>query len=130
MSVRSWKPYAAAGAMVLAWGSAAWAEAPGDAVRGRIAVIGKGNCLACHHLPIPEEPDHGDIGPDLSTVGARLDAAELTARIKDPKTINPDTIMPSFLKADLHRVAKGWAGQTILSEQDVADVVAYLLTLK
>ncbi len=97
---------------------------------GRKAVIGKGNCLACPHLPIPEEPDHGDIGPDLSSVGSRLGAAELTARIRDPKTINPDTIMPSFVKTDLHRVAKAWQGKTILSEQDLADVVAYLLTLK
>ncbi|TAN56636.1 MAG: sulfur oxidation c-type cytochrome SoxX [Magnetospirillum sp.] len=126
----SWKPHALACAMLVVWTASAWADMPGDVGRGRIAVIGKGNCLACHHLPIPEEPDHGDIGPDLSAVGSRLTAAELAARIKDPKIINPDTIMPSFLRADLHRVAKNWQGKTILSSQEVADVVAYLLTLK
>ena len=110
--------------------SAAGAVAAGDPQRGRLAVIGKGNCLACHQMPIPEEPDHGDIGPDLSHVGSRLDAVQLAARIRDPKTINPDTIMPSFVKLDLNRVAKDWKGQTILTEQDLADVVAYLLTLK
>ena len=130
MSATAWKRHALACAALIAWSSAAWADMPGDPARGRLAVIGKGNCLACHHLPIPEEPDHGDIGPDLSNVGSRLGTAELTARIKDPKTINPDTIMPSFFKADLHRVAKKWEGQTILTSQDVADVVAYLLTLK
>jgi sulfur-oxidizing protein SoxX len=109
---------------------AAGAVESGDPQRGRLAVIGKGNCLACHQMPIPEEPDHGDIGPDLSHVGSRLDAAQLTARIRDPKTINPDTIMPSFVKLTLHRVAKDWQGKTILTEQDLADVVAYLLTLK
>ena len=116
-------------ALVLASTAAGAADA-GDAQRGRLAVIGKGNCLACHQMPIPEEPDHGDIGPDLSHVGLRLDAAQLAARIRDPKTINPDTIMPSFVKLDLNRVAKDWQGKTILTEQDLADVVAYLLTLK
>ncbi len=130
MPATPWMRHAMACAMLVAWTAAAWAEMPGDAGRGRVAVIGKGNCLACHHLPIPEEPDHGDIGPDLSTVGSRLGATELAARIVDPKTINPDTIMPSFFKTDLHRVAKDWQGQTILTRQDVADVVAYLLTLK
>jgi sulfur-oxidizing protein SoxX len=110
--------------------STAGAAASGDPRRGRLAVIGKGNCLACHQMPIPDEPDHGDIGPDLSHVGSRLDAAQLAARIRDPKTINPDTIMPSFVKLELNRVAKDWKGQTILTEQDLADVVAYLLTLK
>ena len=121
---------AVGGAALLLWSVGAWAEMPSDAGRGRVAVIGKGNCLACHHLPIPEEPDHGDIGPDLSNVASRLDGPQLAARIRDPKTINPGTIMPSFVKADLHRVAKEWQGKTILSEQDLADVVAYLLTLK
>ena len=116
-----------ASVLVLASG-AAGATDTDDAQRGRLAVIGKGNCLACHQMPIPEEPDHGDIGPDLSQVGLRLDGAQLAARIRDPKTLNPDTIMPSFVKLDLNRVAKDWQGKTILTEQDLADVVAYLLT--
>ena len=115
--------------LVLAW-SAAGAADLGNPQRGRLAVIGKGNCLACHQMPIPEEADHGDIGPDLSHVGSRLDAAQLAARIRDPKIINPDTIMPSFVKLELNRVAKDWQGKTILTEQDLADVIAYLLTLK
>lgn len=129
MSVIWGKRLALVSALILAT-SAAGAAVSGDPQRGRLAVIGKGNCLACHQMPIPEEPDHGDIGPDLSHVGSRLDALQLAARIRDPKTINPDTIMPSFVKLDLNRVAKDWKGQTILTEQDLADVVAYLLTLK
>jgi sulfur-oxidizing protein SoxX len=102
----------------------------GDPARGRVAVIKKGNCLACHVMPIPEEPDHGDIGPPLDGVGSRLIPAELRMRVADPKVLNPDTIMPSFYKHDLNRVAKAWEGKTILDAQEVEDVVAYLSTLK
>ena len=39
----------------------------GNAERGRMLVTArdKGNCLACHRLPIPEEPDQGNLGPPL-----------------------------------------------------------------
>jgi len=46
----------------------------GDAGRGRkiAADNHNGNCLACHMMPIPEEPLHGTVGPPLFGVGARL----------------------------------------------------------
>lgn len=113
-----------------AWAGPLAGAVPGDAGRGRALVIGKGNCLACHVMPIPSEPDHGDIGPDLDGIGSRLSAEQLRQRLVDAKTVNPDTIMPSFFRADLHRVAKDWRGQTIFSAQDVEDVVTYLQTLK
>ena len=39
----------------------------GDPVNGRKVAISrkKGNCLACHAMPIPEEPFHGRIAPAL-----------------------------------------------------------------
>lgn len=106
---------------------------PGDAANGKKVVIGrkKGNCLACHIMPIPEEQFHGLTGPDLHGVGDRMDEAELRMRIVDPKIIDSDTMMPSFYRtADLHRVLKKFEGKTILSAQEVEDVVAYLMTLK
>ena len=106
---------------------------PGDAANGKKVVIGrkKGNCLACHIMPIPEEQFHGLTGPDLHGVGDRMDEAELRMRIVDPKIIDSDTMMPSFYRtADLHRVLKKFQGKTILSAQEVEDVVAYLMTLK
>lgn len=106
---------------------------PGDPVNGKKLVIHrkKGNCLACHEMPIPEEQFHGQVGPPLEDVGSRLDEGELRLRIVNPKEANPDTMMPAFYKADgLHRVLKSFQGKTILSAQEVEDIVAYLLTLK
>lgn len=102
----------------------------GDPANGRQIVRTKGLCLSCHQLPIPEDADHGDVGPPLNEVATRLQPAELRLRVADPKIVNPDTPMPSFYKKDLHRVAKKFEGQTILTAQEVEDVVAYLATLK
>ncbi|MGE0079851.1 MAG: sulfur oxidation c-type cytochrome SoxX [Thiohalomonadaceae bacterium] len=105
----------------------------GDPARGRAVVIARdrGNCLACHMLPIPEEPAHGTVGPPLMGVGARLSAAELRLRVVDEKQVNPESIMPSFYlhPSHLHRPRPDMAG-TILTAQEVEDVVAYLSTLR
>ena len=105
----------------------------GDPVNGRKVAINrkKGNCLACHVMPVPEQADHGEVGPPLNDVGGRLSAAEIRLRIVNPKVVNPDTIMPAFYRIHgLHRVQKKWQGKTIISAQDVEDIVAYLMTLK
>lgn len=106
---------------------------PGDPDRGRAVAINRkqGNCLACHVLPIPEELFHGLVGPDLSAVGSTYSEGELRLRVADPKVLNPDTIMPAFYRNDgLNRVIKSFQGKTILSAQELEDVVAYLMTLK
>lgn len=106
---------------------------PGDPAKGREVAINRrlGNCLACHELPIPEQPYHGAIGPDLHGVATRLSEGELRLRVVNPKAMNPDTIMPAFYRADgLHRVMKNFQGKTILTAEQVEDVVAYLMTLK
>lgn len=104
----------------------------GRAEKGRALVASRagGNCLACHAAPIPEEPDHGRVGPSLVGVGTRLSEAEIRLRIVDPKINNPNSMMPAFFRAEgLNRVADPFQGQTILSAQDVEDIVAYLKTL-
>ncbi|GAB4347071.1 MAG: sulfur oxidation c-type cytochrome SoxX [Gammaproteobacteria bacterium] len=106
---------------------------PGDPKKGKALVIArkKGNCLACHMMPIPEEADHGQIGPALYGVANRMTPAEMRLRIVDPKVINPNTAMPSFYKTKgLHRVLKKFQGKPILTAQEVEDIVAYLSTLK
>ena len=47
------------------------------------------------------------------------------------KAIDEDTIMPAFYKDwGFRRVLKKFEGKSILTAQQVEDVVAYLLTLK
>lgn len=105
----------------------------GDAANGKKIAINrkKGNCLACHAMSdIPEQQFHGQTGPSLDGIGSNQNAAELRMRMVDSKVINADTMMPSFYKNDQYRVLKKFQGKTILSAQEVEDVVAYLLTIK
>ncbi len=106
---------------------------PGDPKQGRNITIHrkKGNCLACHRMPIPEMMDHGSTGTDLKGVGSRLSEGQIRLRIIDPKQLNPITMMPAFHRTEgLHRVMKKFVDKPILSAQEVEHVVAYLKTLK
>jgi L-cysteine S-thiosulfotransferase len=105
----------------------------GDAKKGRKLAIHrkKGNCLACHKLPIPEQQFHGNIGPDLAGVAGRYSEGEMRLRLVDPKVVNDDTIMPSFYRnTGYTAVLKKFKGKTVISAQDVEDILAYLKTLK
>jgi sulfur-oxidizing protein SoxX len=106
----------------------------GDPRRGRQIAISRsrGNCLACHHMPIPEEEFHGTLGPPLEDVGARLTEGQIRLRIVDEKQINPESIMPGFYRDPRHfyRVLDEYEGKTVLTPQEVEDVVAYLLSFK
>jgi sulfur-oxidizing protein SoxX len=108
-------------------------DAPGDVARGRAIVANRtvGLCLLCHSGPIPEERFQGNLAPSLAGAGSRSTPAQLRLRIADAARLNPDTIMPSYFRVDgLSRVAKNFQGKTILSAQQIEDVVAYLATLK
>ena len=108
-------------------------DAPGDVARGRAIVANRtvGLCLLCHSGPIPEERFQGNLAPSLAGAGSRSTPAQLRLRIADAARLNPDTIMPSYFRVDgLARVAKNFQGKTILTAQQVEDVVAYLATLK
>ena len=105
----------------------------GDAVRGRALVANRqaSLCLLCHTGPIPEERFQGNLAPDLQGAGRRWSAAQLRLRIVDASHFNPATIMPSYYKTDgLNRVAAGFQDKTILTAQQIEDVVAWLSTLK
>lgn len=105
---------------------------PGDPARG-LAVIEdrkKGNCIGCHQIP-HDTPFQGTTGPSLSGVGERLSPAQLRLRLVDSKRINPFSMMPAYFRtAGLYRVAPKFADKTILSAQEIEDVVAYLASLK
>jgi sulfur-oxidizing protein SoxX len=105
----------------------------GDAARGRAIVADRhvGLCLLCHSAPIPEERFQGDIAPDLKGVASRLSEGQLRLRIVDSSRVNPATIMPSYYRTEgLARVAPAFRGKTVLSAEQIEDVVAYLMTLR
>jgi len=107
---------------------------PGDAAAGRKVVINrkKGNCMACHKVTaLKDVPYHGDVAPTLDGVADRYEPGQLRMMIVDQKKYFPDTIMPAMYRIEgLHRVQKKWQGKTILTAQEVEDVLAFLLTLK
>ncbi|MEO8153145.1 MAG: sulfur oxidation c-type cytochrome SoxX [Rhizobacter sp.] len=105
----------------------------GDAARGREIVGSRqsGLCLLCHTGPFPEDRFQGNLAPDLAGAGRRWSAGQLRLRIADARRLNPQTIMPAYHRSDgLQRVGANWRGKTLLSAQQVEDVVAYLLTLQ
>jgi sulfur-oxidizing protein SoxX len=106
----------------------------GDPNRGRATTRSAkaGNCLACHQLPIPGEEFQGTIGPSLAAVGARLSAAELRLRLVDEHRINPRSVMPGFYRNPrlANRVDTQHWGKTILSAQQIEDLVAYLARMR
>ncbi|MEP1931142.1 MAG: sulfur oxidation c-type cytochrome SoxX [Roseibium sp.] len=107
----------------------------GDPAMGRetFADRKKGNCLACHvNADLGELLFHGEVGPELNGVADRWNAEQLRAIVINSKQVFGDqTIMPGFyITSGQSRVAEKFTDKTILSAQDVEDVVAYLLTLK
>jgi len=105
----------------------------GDAERGRDVMVNRklGNCLACHKVTkLNNEPYHGEIGPPLDGAATRWSEAQMRLIIVDSKKMFEGTMMPAFHRSEgLNRVAKDFVGSTILSAQDVEDVVAFLKTL-
>ena len=107
--------------------------APGDPARGRLIVLSRqsGLCILCHSGPFPEERFQGNLAPDLAASAARLSEGQLRARIVDASRFNPDTIMPPYFRKDhFTRIAPQFAGKTILTAQEIEDVVAFLVSLK
>lgn len=105
----------------------------GNAQRGRAIVANRnvGLCLLCHSGPFPEERFQGNLAPPLNGAGSRLSEGQLRLRMVDSGRINPASIMPAYFRTEgLTRVAPAFAGKTVLSAEQVEDVVAYLQTLR
>lgn len=75
------------------------------------AIFKAQGCLACHMLG----GVGGKIGPDLSRVGSRRDKEWIEEQLRNPKSHNPSSIMPSYAK---------------LPEKDREDLADYLSGLK
>jgi L-cysteine S-thiosulfotransferase len=105
----------------------------GDPVSGKKIVLDRhvGLCLLCHSGPFPEERFQGNLAPSLAGVGARLSEGQIRLRIVDSSRVNPQTIMPPYFRTDgLQHVAPAYRGKTVLTAQQVEDVVAFLVSLK
>jgi len=106
---------------------------PGDAARGRAIVASRqtGLCLLCHSAPIAEERFQGNLATDLAGAGSRWNEAQLRLRLVDARRLNPASMMPAYYRVDgLQRVGEAWQGRSILSAQQIEDVLAWLRTLR
>ena len=107
---------------------------PGDPVKGKEWFVGRklGNCLACHqNSDAKNESFHGEVGPILDGVASRWTEAELRGIVVNSKMMFDGTIMPAFYKDSGYNLPLDkFDGKTILSAQQVEDIVAYLKTLK
>lgn len=106
---------------------------PGNPDEGR-RIVGdrqSGLCLLCHSGPFPEQPLQGNLAPNLADAGSHWSIGQLRLRIVDSSRVSPGTIMPSYYRTEgLVQVAPAFAGQPILTAEQIEDVVAYLATLR
>lgn len=126
MERRNWGPLAALG-LAAAVGLSTGTGTTGAAQKkptikkaasgGSAAMIAQGKklvmsdgCAGCHKIG----GAGGATGPDLSHEGAKAKPAEIAAKIKDPKSHNPNSIMPPSKR----------------SAKEIAAMAAYLASLK
>lgn len=106
----------------------------GNVAAGKKAFANRkqGNCLACHvNADMTDQSFQGEVGPPLDGVADRWSEAELRGIVANSKMTFEGTIMPAFyVDSGFTRPLDKFDGKTILSAQQVEDVVAYLLTLK
>jgi cytochrome c2 len=73
------------------------------------AILKAKGCTSCHKI----KGAGNTIGPDLTGVTGRLDLETLQKRLKDPRSVNPDSIMPNY----------GF------SDEEIDTIMAFLKTL-
>ena len=108
---------------------------PGDAVAGAKVFASRklGNCLACHvNSDLKDHLFHGEVGPSLDGVAGRWTPVQLRTIVVNAKNVfTENTVMPGFYSLDVgENVRESLIGKTILTAEQVEDVVAYLATLK
>lgn len=99
----------------------------GNPERGREILVSqqKGDCLSCHKVrALASVGGQGGMGPELDGVGIRYNDGQLRQIIVDAKAYFPNTIMPSYYRAE------GAKQVSILTAPEVEDLVAYMKTLK
>ncbi|MCL1627998.1 MULTISPECIES: sulfur oxidation c-type cytochrome SoxX [Roseinatronobacter] len=116
---------------------------PGDPLEGAKVLSARslGNCVACHeNSAMPDVAFQGNVGPALDGTGARWSEAELRGIVANAKRVFPDSMMPVFYNdnpEDFIRPGNAYTAKaydpetfsTLLTAQQIEDVVAYLTTL-
>jgi len=110
----------------------------GNADRGRALLsTGGGGCMGCHMIngnPVMM----GVVGPNLTHVATRTtiagglypnDTRHLVRWIKNSRKMKPGVVMPTLGKGETDPVTKA-AIPTGLTDEQIADIVAYLQALK
>ncbi|MDB5812743.1 MAG: cytochrome c [Betaproteobacteria bacterium] len=93
----------------------------GDAERGRTLAYDRargGSCVVCHIMGKTTPAQPGNVGPDLSAIGAARDDHYLFNYVYDPRIYNANSIMPP------------WGAYGVYRLDEVRDIVAFLKTLK
>jgi cytochrome c oxidase subunit II len=111
----------------------------GDAERGRAFLSqGGGGCVACHMIN-GNPTMMGVIGPNLTHIGSRStiagglypnDKKHLSLWIKNSRWMKPGVIMPTLGAFQRDPVTGQTIPKTGLTDQQIADIVAYMQALK
>ncbi|NUO65527.1 MAG: cytochrome c oxidase subunit II [Gemmatimonadaceae bacterium] len=109
---------------------------PGDPARGQ-QIYSRSACIGCHMIS-GNPMSMGQIGPNLTHVGSRLtigaglypnDDQHLALWIKNTRAMKPGSIMPTLGKGEYDPILATTVTSG-LTDQEIADIVAYLRALK
>jgi cytochrome c oxidase subunit 2 len=109
----------------------------GDPAAGEKLFVGAGTCNACHAVT-GNSMAVGTIGPNLTHVGSRIaiaagmyvnDKPHLSRWIKNARLMKSGVLMPTLGKGEYDPQTKATTPAG-LSDQQIADIVAYLQALK
>jgi cytochrome c oxidase subunit 2 len=111
----------------------------GDPQRGLAAISsGVGACIGCHTIA-GNPAMMGVIGPNLTHIASRTtiaagnypnDTKHLSLWIKNARWMKPGVLMPTLGAFQRDPVTKQTVPKTGLTDQQIADIVAYLQALK
>lgn len=79
---------------------------PGNAARGK-AIYAKQGCGGCHTIKQDAHYSGGYMGPDLSSIGLKRNAAHLREAVVDPAASLPDGFVPATVVTKAGKTVKG-----------------------
>ena len=104
-------------------------ETPNADMGGELFAAREGaHCILCHKHDAVSEGFQGNLGPDLTGIRQRLSEGQIRLRIVDYDAVKPGTTMPSYFRTqNLYEVDAEHSGQTVLSDLEIEDIIAFLM---